>query len=142
MSRFASTTNLSRLLDQWAPEITTLSGKLYEWMESPDFRYIYHRTGTGMDHLRAGALQLVLATVNHLDRLVDWDKSETGVFAYDYCEGSLPALLQETLSPREWHELAENYRLPADLGSLITGWVHEQPGLACRESSHPRFDPK
>lgn len=124
--------NLSAALHGMTAEVATLHGELYRWMESPDFQPIYRRSGAGMDHLRAAALRLSVHVAHHLNTLIDWENSEHGVFAYDYCERSLPALLRETLSRAEWYQLAANYTVPADLRSLLRDWVTAQPGLVLR----------
>lgn len=124
--------NLSATLHGMTAEVATLHGELYRWMESPDFQPIYQTAEVGMDHLRAAALRLSVHVADHLNTLIDWENSEHGVFAYDYCERSLPALLRETLSRAEWYQLAANYTAPADLRSLLREWVINQPGLVLR----------
>lgn len=124
--------NLSATLHGMTAEIATLHGELYRWMESPDFRPIYQTSGAGMDHLRAAALRLSIHVAYHLNMLIDWENSDHGVFAYDYCEVSLPTLLKQTLSRAEWYQLAANYTPPADLHSLLREWVINQPELTLR----------
>lgn len=124
--------NLSATLHGMTAEVATLHGELYRWMESPDFQPIYQTVEVGMDHLRAAALRLSIHVAYHLNTLIDWENSEHGVFTYDYCERSLPAMLRETLSRAEWYQLAANYTPPADLHSLLRDWVAAQPGLVLR----------
>lgn len=124
--------HLLYIMNNWGAEIATLTQQLCQRLESPDFNYLYEALGVGMDHLRAAALQLSVHVAHHLDSLIDFQESTHGVFSYDYCEDTLPALLMGTLTEEEWYELAANYFVPGTLRSLLLKWVEGHPDLALK----------
>lgn len=126
--------NLAQVMHTMTAEIATLLGELYVWMESEEFLPIYEETATGMDYLRAGALRLVVHTAYHLEDLIDWESSEYGVFAYDYCETSLLSLLKDSFTAEEWRQMANNYAMPDTLRALLRDWVLTQPELRLKKS--------
>ena len=121
--------NLSAALHGMTAEVATLHGELYRWMESPDFQPIYQTAEVGMDHLRAAALRLSLHVAHHLNTLIDWENSEHGVFANDYCEVNLPSLLKDAFTVEEWYQMASNYVVPDTMRALLRDWVMAQPAL-------------
>lgn len=127
--------DLPWVMHYMATEIATLLGELYDWMESSAFEATYVNSSSGMDHLRSAALQLSIHTAHHLEDLIDWDDYDFGVFAYGFCELSLPNLLKDSLTPEDWYQMANNYVVPSNLRTTLRDWVMTQPELKLKEHS-------
>lgn len=123
------------ILDAWMIEIATLTGCLYTWMESEGYKPIYDYIAdgmAGMDAQRGGCLRLSIAVFRILDRIVDWESREAGVFSYDHLEDvgqGIPFVLTEEMNKGHWAELAGNYIIPDKLEQWLTDYVRNAPDL-------------
>lgn len=124
-----------QILNSWMIEIATLTGVLYGWMESDGYKPIYEyiaESTAGQDAQRGGCLRLSIAVFRILDRIVDWEAWEHGVFSYEHLEDichNIPYVLTEQLTRDDWAELAANYVIPADLEQWLADYVRSSDDL-------------
>lgn len=136
--------NLDALLERHMINIATLSGALYGWVETDDYKSTYHYIAdsvAGHDAQRGGCLRLAIAVMSLLDEMIDWEHPHPGVFSYDHLEmipGGIPLLLINKMSRDAWAELACNHTLPRDLKKWLSAYIRSTEGLRLVGDPEPR----
>lgn len=93
---------------------------------------------SGYDHTLAGMFFLSIEAGMVVNKVIDWDKWDIGVFAYEHLDyfsraginGSdcLSAYLFREISRDDWYQIIGNYKVPTvpELEKLIRAWSTEQ----------------